>query len=282
MRLHRSLLALAAATVLAAASIAAAPNADTITTTVDGDTVTVAGTLAEDLGPVVIGTDPGDDAIGSGYGHDISEYAVSFPEEGSVAFHLTIADPNPVTGHGPHGSVFEILPTIDGTSRELTAAATADGGLRFGSQTCAVNPDTGVNECSTSPVDGSYEDGVLTWVVPTSAAPGGQVNGGKADVNLLIGTATTGGATLVNGPIDTMAINAIAQLPTAELLIDGVAAGIAALSDAGFEVSASGLAAGDHNVALRLCSGAFDVSTDTPTECTDVDLGTIAVEDTTA
>lgn len=275
MRSLRSVLALTGAAAFAAASIAAAPTTDTVTTTVVGDTVTVAGTLADGLGPVVIGTDPGDDAVGSGYGHDLSEYAVSFPEDRSIAFHLTIADPNPATGHAPHGSVFEIVPTVDGTARELTATATADGGLQFGSQTCAVNPDTGVNECSTSPVEGSYEDGVLTWIVPTSATPGGQVNGGKADVNLLIGTGTTGGVTLVNGPIDTMGINAIAQLPTAELLIDGTVAGTAGLSDAGFEVSAAGLSAGDHTAALRLCSGAFDVRTNSPVECTDVDLGTV-------
>lgn len=272
----RPLLVLTGAAVLATASLAAVSNTDTTDVTVEGDTVTVAGTLAEGLGAVVIGTDPGDDAVGSGYGHDLAEYAVSFPNAGRIAFHLTIADPNPVTGHGPHGSVFEIVPTVDGTTRELTATATADGGLQFGSQTCAVNPDTGVNECSTSPVDGSYEDGVLTWDVPSSATPAGQINGGRADVNVLIGTGATGGVILVNGPIDTMGINALAQVPTAELLLDGEVAGTAPLSDAGYEVSAAGLTAGDHAASLRLCSGATDVA-GTATECTDVDLGTITI-----
>lgn len=276
----RPLLALTGAAVLAAASLAAAPNIDTTDVTVDGDTVTVSGTLAEGLGTAVIGTDAGNDAVASGYGHDLAEYAVSFPAEGRIAFHLTISDPNPATGHGPHGSVFEITPTVDGTAMELTATASADRGLVFGSQTCQVNPDTGVNECSTSPVDGSYEDGVLTWDVPTSATPGGQVNGTRADVNLLIGTGTTGGAVLVNGPIDTMGINALAQMPTAELLIDGEVAGTAPLSDAGYEVSAAGLTAGDHTAALRLCSGAVDFQSNA-TECTDVDLGTITIADAT-
>lgn len=277
----RTTLAALATTALAATVVAAAPAADTADVTVNGDTVTVAGTLAEPLGPVVIGTDPGNDAVASGYGHDLVEYAVSFPEPNRIAFHLTISDPNAATGHSPHGSVFEIVPTVGGTQRELTATATADGGLRFGSQTCAVNPDTGINECSTSPVEGSYADGVLTWSVPTTAAAGGQINGTKADVNVLLGTGATGGAILVNGPIDTMGINALARVPSAELLIDGEVVGTARLNDTGYQVSASGLAAGEHAVAVRLCSGVADFG-GSPTECTTVELGTVTIDEPTA
>lgn len=272
----RPALAALATAALAAAAIAAAPTADTTDVTVAGDAITVTGTLAEGLAPVVIGTDAGDDAVGSGYGHDLSEYAVSFPEANRIAFHLTIADPNPVTGHAVHGSVFEITPVVDGTQREFTATTTADGGIEFGAQTCAVNPDTGVNECSTSPVDGSYADGVLTWSVPTTAAPGGSISGTRADVNLLLGTSATGGVTLVNGPIDTMGINALARVPSADLLVDGVVASTARLSDAGYTVSASGLAAGDHALAVQLCSGAADFG-GSATECTTVDLGIVTI-----
>lgn len=266
-----------AATALAVGLVAAAPTADSNEVTVDGDSVTVAGTLADALDTVVIGTDPADDATGSGLGVDVSEYAVSFPEAGTLALHVTLGDANPATGYFPQGAALEVAPVIDGELVELTVNATADGGLRFGAQECAVNPDTGVNECTVTPVEGSYADGVMTWLLPTSATPGGGINGQYVHSNYYAGTAATGGVTFVNGLLDDMGISGFAALPSATLLVDGEAVGTAALSDAGYSVSAAGLTAGEHQLAVQLCSGEADFD-GTQTACTDVDLGTVTID----
>ena len=280
MHVRRSLLALVGAAALATASIAAAPTADTTEVAVDGDTVTVTGTLADPLGPMVIGTDPADDAIGSGLGVDVSEYAVSVPDADTIAFHVTLGDANPATGYFPQGTALEIAPTIGDDAVELTAVATLDGGLEFGAQECAPDPDTGVNSCTTTPVEGSYEDGVVTWLLPSTLTPGAPVNGTYVHVNYHVGTGATGGVTFVNGLLDEMGISAYAQVPTAELLVDGQVAGTAVLSDAGYEVTATGLAVGEHTLAVRLCSAAVNFDF-TPTECTDVELAPITVESPT-
>ena len=272
----RTLPAAFALTALAVGAVAAAPSADTTEVTVTDDTVSVVGTLAEPLDTVVIGTDAPDDATGSGTGVDVSEYAVSFPDADTLALHVTLGDANPVTGYMPQGLAIEITPTIDDELTELTVTSTVDAGLRFGAQSCAVNPDTGVNECSTTPVEGSYADGVLTWLLPIAEAPGATINGGYVHSNYYVGTGATGGVTFVNGLLDDMSINAFAELPEATLLIDGEVADTSPLSDAGYALDAAGLAAGEHTVSVVLCGGAADLDGDA-TECTSLDLDPITI-----
>ncbi len=272
----RTLPAAIATAALALGAVAAAPKADTTDVTVADDTVSVVGTLADPLGTVVIGTDPADDATGSGAGVDVSEYAVSFPDATTLALHVTLGDANPATGYLPQGLAIEITPTIGDELTELTVNSTVDAGLRFGAQTCAVNPDTGVNECSVTPVEGSYEDGTLTWLLPIAEAPGATINGGYAHSNFYAGTGATGGVTFVNGLLDELTINAFAVLPQATLLVDGEVVDTSPLSDAGYALEAAGLTAGEHTVSVELCSGAADFDGNA-TECTTLDLDPISV-----
>lgn len=272
----RTLPAALATAALAIGAVAAAPSADTTDVTVTDDAVTVVGTLADPLDTVVIGTDPADDALGSGTGVDVSEYAVSFPEATKLALHVTLGDANPVTGYMPQGMAIEIAPVINGELTELTVTATADAGLRFGAQSCAVNPDTGVNECSTTPVEGSYEDGVLTWLLPIDEAPGATINGQYVQSNFYVGTGATGGVTFVNGILDDMGITAFAVLPQATLLVDGLVVDTSPLSDAGYALAAAGLAPGEHTLSVELCGGAANFTGDA-TECTTVALDPITV-----
>ncbi len=275
----RTLPAALAVAALAGAAIAAAPAADTTDVMVDAaGNVRVVGTLVQPLDTVVIGVDPADDALGSGSGVDVSEYAVSFPDATTLALHVTLGDANPGTGYLPQGMAIEIAPTIDGELTELTVTATADAGLRFGAQSCAVNPDTGVNECSTTPVEGSFEDDTLTWLLPIGENPGATINGQYVHSNLYVGTGTTGGATFVNGILDDMAINAFAVLPQATLLVDGEVADTSPLSDAGYALDASGLAPGEHTLSVELCAGAADFDGNA-TECTTIDLDPITVSE---
>lgn len=274
-RSFRSLLAATGVAALAVAAVAASPTSDGATVTVDGSTVAVVGTLAEDLGTILIGTDAPDDAVGSGLGFDLAEYSVSFPESGTVAMHVTLGDANPATGYFPQGFAVEITPTIGTDALELTATATLDGGLVFAAQTCAVNADTGVNECSSSPIDGSYADGVLTWNVSTSALPDAAINGGVAHSNYSVSTGATGGVTFVNGLLDDMGIIDFAAIPSASLLLDGESVATSRLSNDGYALSADA-APGTYAASVVLCGGDADF-TPAPEDCTTVDLGDITV-----
>lgn len=267
--LMKRLLSLLAAAALAGSIIAAAPSADSTQVEVDGDTVTVTGTLAEELPTVVVGTDAADDAVGSGTGVDIAELRVGFPEAGKVDLSIALGDANPGTGHAPSSVQYSVAPTIAGTTLELIANADpVAGGLEYGSQTCTEGPG-GQNTCESSPVEGSYADGVITWTVPTSGLPGAQVNMGNAEVNPQLGNPNAATLTFTGGVLDVAGTNvAVPTIPSATLLVDGVEAGVARLGNAGFEVSASGLTAGEHTLALELCDG---------TECSTVDLDPITV-----
>lgn len=273
----RTLPAALAVAALAGAAVAAAPTAATTDVLVDSaGNVRVVGTLAEPLSTVTIGVDAPDDALGSGTGVDVSEYAVSFPTASTLALHVTLGDANPATGYMPQGLSIEIAPVIDGDLTELTVNSTVDAGLRFGAQSCAVNPDTGVNECSTTPVEGSYEDGTLTWLLPIAEKPGATINGQYVHSNYYVGTGATGGVTFVNGLLDDMTINAFAVLPEATLLVDGEVADTSPLSDAGYALDAAGLAPGEHTLSVELCGGTADIDGNA-TECTTIDLDPITV-----
>lgn len=277
----RTLLPTLAVAGLTIGALAAAPLSENPAVTVDGQSVTVTGTLAEPLGRTVIGTDAPDDSTFSGLGADYSEMSVAFPEPGIVAYRTTIGDPNPATGYMPHGARFEVTGVAIGDDTlNLVASANADTGLTVGAQSCAPDPDTGVNTCTTTPVEGGYEDGDIIWLLPTAAAPGDGVTGATATVKPQGSTGTTGGFFL-NVTMDEMSLSALAQMPTAELLVDGEVAGTNGLSDTGYEVTASQLAAGDHVLALRLCGGAMSFDR-TPTECTTLDLGTVTIDTPTA
>lgn len=253
----RSLLSLGAVASLAAAVIAAAPVGAASTVTVDGDTVTVTGTLAEPLADVITGTDAGTDAIGSGAGVDLVQLSVGYPAPTRIAISLAIADANSASGHIPVGAQYAVAPSIGGTSYELIATATPDRGLVFASQTC--QQGTGANTCTSSPVDGSYADGVLTWNLATSALPGAEVNTGTGDVTFSV---SAGGNTLTGGLVyDQISTNvALAEIPGARLLIDGAEADTDRLSNDGYSLTASGLTSGEHTVEVELCGGAGECS----------------------
>jgi hypothetical protein len=273
----RTLAATATAT-LALGAIACSPTDGGFTVSTEYDTITVTGSLRDELAPISIGSDPTGDAIGSGAGVDLSEYAVSFPEPGKVAFHVTLGDANPATGYSPQGLAIEITPTIGDVEMELTVTSTLDGGLEFSSQTCAPDPVTDVNTCTSSAAVGSYADGVLTWIIPTNAAADTVINGTKADSNYYIGTGVQGVGTVAGGIIDTMSINAYATIPSATLLIDGVASGNVILSDAGYTISAAGLRPGSRAVSVKLCGGEYDFSTAAASNCTIVGMGRVSVD----
>lgn len=280
-RTLRGLIAAAGVSALALAAVAASPSFEWISIGVHGDTIEVTGGFAEDLAPILIGTDANGDALTTGLGMDVVEYAVSFPDATTVAFHVALGDANPATGYFPQGTAFEIAPSIGDTSVELTAVASVtseaiNGGLRFGAQTCEVNPDTGVNECSTTPIEGEYADGVVTWFYDVAAVPNTSINGNHVHVNYSVGTFGTPSLTFTGGLIDDMAIMDFAAMPSATLLVDGAVAGVAGASSEGFAVSASGLADGEHAVSLQVCSGAADFN-GTPEDCTVVDFGTITI-----
>ena len=272
MSVSRPVLALASAAVLAAATLAAAPASDTTDVTVEGDAVTVTGTLAEDLATITVGTDAPDDATGSGAGVDISELRIGFPEVGKVAVSIALGDANPATGHAPTSVQYKIGPTIGSTTLELIADADpVSGGLSYGSQTCEAG--TGTSECTSSPVEGSFQDGVITWIVPSSALPGASVNAGKAEVNPQLGNTNAATLTFTGGVIDAAATNvAIPTIPSATLLIDGEPVDEVRLGNDGYELAASGLAPGEHTLAVELCGGL---------ECTTVELDPITVADPT-
>lgn len=270
----RSLLALTATAALAGAAIAAAPTSDTTEVTVDGDSVTVTGTLAEELATVVTGIDAPDDAVGSGAGVDIAELRVGYPEVGTVDISMALGDANPGTGHAPIATQYSMTPTIGGTQLELIANADpASGGLEFGSQTCTVGPG-GQNTCESTPVEGSYSDGVLTWSVPTNALPGADVNTGSAEVNPQLGSPQAATLTLTGGLLDAAGTNAaIATIPGATLLVDGEAVDVVRLGNGGYELTATGLSVGEHTLAVELCGGS---------ECAVVELAPITVADDTS
>ncbi len=276
----RPLLALVGAVVLAAASLAAAPNADTTDVTVTGDTVTVAGTFAEGLGEYVIGADAVGDSRFNGLGGDFSGMSVAFPKPSIVQYRVQIGDPNPATGIMPHGFRVDVEGIqIGSTTLDINASSMADTGVTVGTTTCEEGPG-GVTNCNTSEVEGGYEDGAIIWNLPVATLPGDTVTGATAIAKLSISTGTTGGVYL-NTAMDEVSINAIGAVPSATLLIDGEPAGAAALSDLGFEVSASGLTAGEHAVSLELCGPAADFD-GTQTECEMLDLGTVTIADATA
>lgn len=273
----RTLLPTLTVVALTIGAVAAAPVSENPTVTIEGQSVTVAGALAEPLGRTVIGTDAPDDSTFSGLGADYSEMSVAFPEPGVVAYRTTIGDPNPATGYMPHGARFEVTGIAIGhETLNLVASANADTGLTVGAQTCAPDPDTNVNTCTTTPVDGGYEDGDIVWLLPTGAAPGDGVTGATAVIKPQASTGATGGFFL-NVSMDEMQVSSLSQIPTAELLIDGEVAGTSGLADTGYEVTSPALAAGDHVLALRLCGGAVDFGR-SPTECTTLDLGTVTID----
>lgn len=267
--------ALVAGTALAA--IAAAPASPDADVTVDGDTVTIAGTLAEAMGEYVIGTDPVGDSTFNGLGGDFSGMSVAFPEPGIVQYRVQIGDPNPATGIMPHGLRVDVEGiTIGSTTLDINASSMADTGVTVGTTTCEEGPG-GVTNCSTSAVEGGYEDGAIIWNLPVPTLPGDSVTGATAVAKLSISTGTTGGVYL-NTAMDQVGISALGVVPSATILVDGVAAGSATLTDFGFEVSASDLTDGEHTIALELCGPDADFSGNA-TACEVLDLGTVTIGD---
>lgn len=274
----RPLIALAATAVLAGTAIAAAPTADTTDVAVDGDTVTVTGTFADGLGEYVIGTDAVGDSTFNGLGGDFSGMSVTFPEPGIFQYRVQIGDPNPATGIMPHGLRVDVEGiSVGSTTMDINASSMADTGVTVGTTTCEEGPG-GVTNCSTNEVDGGYEDGAIIWNLPVAMLPGDQITGATAIAKLSISTGTTGGVYL-NQAMDEASINALGAVPSATLLIDGEASGAVALSDLGFEVSASGLADGEHTVEVELCGPDADFD-GVPTACEVLDLGTVTVGET--
>lgn len=269
--MNRSIRSLGAATGIAAiafAGIAAAPSApESVDITNNERMLTISGILPEKLANTSVVNDA-DDVPVPMTGHDIVSYSTSFPVAGKVAFHLEI-DANPVTGFAPALAQYAINPTIGATSYELTASASVLtlGSLDFASQTCAPDPDTGTNTCTPSPIEGEYVDGIITWFVPSDAAPGTVVSGGKAVVNPYFEAVW-----LINGLIDTVT-GSSTHVPSAKLLIDGVVVATGTLSnDKGFSVTVD-LPMGTYEHAeLLLCQADFGLGYN---ECTTVALGTI-------
>jgi hypothetical protein len=267
---RRLTLAVAVAALAASAIPAGAAPVSTgvPTVTVSGTTVTVDGKIEGSL-TRVIGTDPSGDAVGSGAGVDLSEYTLAFPRKNIVEFGVALGDANPATGYAPQGVVYAIQATIGTQAINLTATPTLDSGLRFGAQTC--DASSGVNQCTTTPIEGRYEDGSLIWPVPTTGV-GTKISGGTVQVNPSATVGLVGGITFNGGLIDTMLASVSGAAPTATLLIDGATAGAAGLHDAGYSVSATDLSSGSHTVAIRLCDG-----TNGAEACSTIDLGTVDV-----
>ncbi len=269
--LPRRLTIAIATAALAASAIpagAAPTSTNSPTVTVTGTSVTVEGTIDGGL-TRVIGTDPSDDAVGSGYGVDLAEYTLAFPKKNIVEFGLVLGDANPATGYAPQGVVYNIEATVGTQAVNLTATPTLDGGLTFGAQTC--DASSGVNQCTSTPIDGRYEDGTLIWDVPTTGV-GTKLAGGTAEVNPSATVGLVGGVTFTGVMIDAMSASVPGTAPTATLLIDGTATGIVGLYDNGYKVSAANLASGDHTVAVLLCDG-----TKADDACETVDLGSVTV-----
>lgn len=264
MRVSRPLAALAALAA-AAASLAAAPSSTDATATATGDTVTVTGSLAEALAPVVLGTDAVGDALVTETGADLTGLSVSFPAPGKVAAHLAI-DPNPATGFQPYGIQYSTVVDLGSTSLELIANGLPTG-LTFASQTCVEGPAS--QECTSSPVQGGYANGVLTWTFDLPALPGAPVVSSGAQSNP---QANAGGATLTftGGLYDQLSASAVGRVPSATLLIDGVPTTTGALNGT-FALSASGVAPGERAVSVELCGADPEVA------CTVLDLGTVTV-----
>jgi hypothetical protein len=257
-----------AALAVSAIPAAAAPAAgDNPKVTVSGRSVTVNGTITGSL-KRVIGTDATGDARGSGLGVDLSSYTLAFPRRNVVEFGVALADPNAVTGYAPQGVVYDIQAVVGTQTLNLTATPTLDSGLQFGAQTCEAG--TGVSQCTTSAIEGRYENGSLIWQVPLTGV-GSAIDGGTVSVNPSATIGLVGGLTINGGLIDTMAASDSGTAPTATILIGGAPAGSASLHDAGYTVTASGLSSGTHAVAVRLCDG---TSADA---CSTVALGTVDI-----
>lgn len=274
----RPVIVLAATAALASAAIAAAPTADTTEMAVDGDTLTVTGSLAGGLGEYVIGTDEVGDSTFNGLGGDFSGMSVAFPEPGIVQYRVQIGDPNPATGIMPHGLRVDVEGiSIGSTTLDINASSMADTGVTVGTTTCEEGPG-GVTNCSTTEVEGGYADGAIIWNLPVTTVPGDTITGAAAIAKLSLSTGTTGGV-YMNTAMDTVGVSAIGAIPSAALVVDGERVGAAALTDLGFEVSAAGLTDGEHTVGLELCGPAADF-TGTATECEVLDLGTVTVGET--
>lgn len=242
------------ATVLAAVAamtaVAAAPEPADVTLTQDGDSITVAGTLVDGLGAATFVGDQAGDAVVNGAGHDLLGGSISFPSPNTVAYSLEI-DPNPGTGFAPYGAQYQTTLTVGSSTYELIANALPTG-LSFASQTCVQGPAS--QECTSSPVDGSYADGVLTWELSAPSLPGAAVT--AADIHTAIQTNLVAGTLTLNGTTyDSAGQIALANVPSAQLLLDGEPAGITGrLTEEGFSATAFDVADGTYDVSVELCS----------------------------
>jgi hypothetical protein len=190
---------------------------------------------------------------------------VSFPSTGQVSIHLEI-DPNPATGFQPYGVQYSVAPSFGSTSVELIANALPTG-LVFASQTCEEGP--GGQTCTSSPVDGSYADGVLTWTLNLPGLPGDTIFASAVEANPQANFVVGPTLTFIGGLYDTLTPFETATVPSATLLVDGVTATSGFLFD-GFSLTAVGLEAGERTIGVELCGPDGD--------CSVLDLGTVTIE----
>lgn len=259
-------IATALAAMAALAAVAAVPTPADVTTTTTDDSITVAGTLTDGLGAATFVTDEAGDAVVNDAGHDLLGGGISFPAPNRVAYSLEIT-PNPATGHAPYGAQYQTTLTVGSGTYELIANALPTG-LEFASQTCVQGPAS--MECTSSPVDGSYADGVLTWELNAPSLPGNTVT--AAEIHTAIQANVVGATLTLNGTTyDSAQQSAFAAVPSAQLLLDGAPVGQPGrLTDEGFSASAFDVAAGTYAVAVELCS-VLDG------DCITVDAGTATV-----
>ena len=263
------------ATVLAAVAamtaVAAAPEPADVTTTVDGTTLTVTGTLTDGLGAAAFVGDAAGDAVVNGAGHDLVGGTISFPAPNRVAYSLEIV-PNQATGFVPYGAQYQTTLSVGGGTYELIANALPTG-LSFASQTC--EPGPGGQSCTSSPVDGSYADGVLTWELDAPNLPGNAVSATEIHTAIQANFVAGPTLTLVGTTYDSASQNAIAAVPGAQLLLNGEAVGqLGRLTDQGFSLTADDVAPGTYTVGVELCSAIG--------ECLVADGGEVTVEDESA
>lgn len=257
-------IATALAATAALAAVAAAPEPAQVTTTATDDSITVVGTLTDGLGAAAFVSDAAGDAVVNDAGHDLVGGTISFPEPNRVAYSLQI-NPNPATGHAPYGAQYATTLTVGNGTYELIANALPTG-LTFASQTCEEGP--GGSTCTSSPVDGSYADGALTWILDAPSLPGNTIS--ASDVHVAVQVNALATLTFTGITYDDASQSALANVPTAQLLLDGTAVGQPGrLTDEGFSATALGLEAGTYAVSVELCSAIG--------ECTVVDGGTATV-----
>jgi hypothetical protein len=194
---------LAAALLLALLVPATAGAEDAVTASLTGARqiatgLEVKGLVDVTLAPVEVAKDATGD--GTAPGTDLLNGTIGMPDPDTLEFRITLADPIPTLGGLPDVIHYHWDLVVDGTAVTLQAQSNSLGGSvidlapavgpRFSQQTCTTNATTGQGECTSTPVEGTFDDTGLSWFVPLSsinAGPGSVIRSGEDAINASAG-----------------------------------------------------------------------------------------------